>query len=502
VNRLACVNLPEFPLQLLSRRHPEWSGYPVAVLAKDAPQGLVLWVNRKARAAGILPGFRYAGAASLAPALRAVAVSPTEIDDEVARLTQRFMRLTPAVEASGEEPGIFWLGGAGLGLLYPSPKEWARAIHAAAEERGFESMIVVGFTRFGTYAAAKTIDGILIFKDPAEERRAAGEAPLDRLDLDPDFRNALLKLGIRTVGALLSLPAGGIYERFGPKAYRLYRMAEGNLWDPLAPAAPEEKIRQRIILDEPESDDTRLLFVIKRDLDLMLAALAARHQALAALGLRLLIRKSGWWKERIRPAEPTLDAVQILDLVRLRFESLTLSAGVDEVDLEAEESPATHEQLHFFTAGSVLNVEGPPRDLDAANRALARLRAEFGEAAVVRTKLTDGHLPEASFAWEPLDELKLPEPKPDAPKALVRRILAKPVPLPSGPHGALSLGARNPSTSHEWVERLSGPYVVSGGWWHREIHRDYYFAETRRGDILWIYYDRIRRRWFLQGRVE
>ena len=52
------------------------------------------------------------------------------------------------------------------------------------------------------------------------------------------------------------------------------------------------------------------------------------------------------------------------------------------------------------------------------------------------------------------------------------------------------------------VEKLSGPYIFSGGWWNREIHREYYFAETRRGDLLWIYYDRVRRRWFLQGYIE
>jgi protein ImuB len=36
----------------------------------------------------------------------------------------------------------------------------------------------------------------------------------------------------------------------------------------------------------------------------------------------------------------------------------------------------------------------------------------------------------------------------------------------------------------------------------REVRRDYYFVETRRGELLWIYYDRRRRGWFLHGRVE
>ena len=52
------------------------------------------------------------------------------------------------------------------------------------------------------------------------------------------------------------------------------------------------------------------------------------------------------------------------------------------------------------------------------------------------------------------------------------------------------------------VSQVHGPYVVSGGWWTRHVHREYHFAETRGGELLWVYYDRVRRRWFLQGRVE
>jgi protein ImuB len=320
------------------------------------------------------------------------------------------------------------------------------------------------------------------------------------LHIDPRFRDALFKLGIKTVGALLALPPAGLRERFSVEAYRLHQMAAGELWAPLDPSKPEEPVAQRRILDDPESDATRLLFLIKQMLHPLLAALAKRAQALAVLWLSFLIDRSGWLKEQIRPATPTLEEVQIIDLVRLRLESLKFSAGAIEIELKAEVCAATREQLRLF-------AEQPARDLDAANRALARLRAEFGDEAVVRATLKDGHLPEARFAWEPLDHVKLPRPdlnglnRPTA-KVLVRRIAAKPVLLPGGPYhthedGWLILGPK-----YGTVDRLTGPYVFSGGWWRKEIQREYYYAETRRGDILWLYYDRLRRRWFLQGTIE
>ena len=501
--RLACVDLPAFPLQLLLRRHPEWASQPAAVVAEDKPQGLILWVNEKARQHGVLPGLRYAAALSLATELRASAVAPTEIQKSLKELTYRFMYFSPEVEPSSEEPGVFWLNGMGLKLLYPSSEKWAQALHADIAAQKFHVSVVAGFTRFGTYAVAKTKKGITVFNDPAIERRTAGEVPLSRLDLDPDFRDTLFKLGIRTVGALLSLPPIGLRERFGPKAYRLHRMAAGDLWAPLDPCKPEEPVKQHRILDDPEDDTTRLVFLIKQLLHPMLATLATRAQALAALWLSFLIDRNGWMKEQIRPAVPTLDSNQILDLVWLRLESIQFSAGIAEIALEAEACAATTEQLRLFS-------EGPARDLDAANRALARLRAEFGDGAVVQAKLRDGHLPEARFAWEPLNRVKLPrndlnglnglnELNSPSPKMLVRRIMAKPIALPGGPRhthedGWLILGHKYGS-----VDKLSGPYVFSGGWWNREIQRDYYFAETRRGAIAWVYYDRVRRRWFLQG---
>lgn len=493
--RLACVDLPDFPLQLLLRRHPDWAGQPAAVVAEDKPQGLVLWVNDRARQQGVLPGLRYAAAFSLASSLRAGEVSPDESEKALTELTARLMRFTPEVEPAVGEPGIFWLNGSGLQRLYASPKQWASLIQRDLADGGFTANLAVGFSRFGSYAVAKTKAGITIFRDAAEEQLAAGAVPLNRLRIEPKFRDALFKLGIKTVGALLALPPGGLRERFGKEAHRLHRMAAGELWAPLAPTVLEEPARQKIILDDAENDSTRLLFLIKQLLHPLLATLAARHQALVALWLSLLIDHGDCFNESLRPALPTLDAAQILDLVRLRLETLQLAAGAIEIELRAEACAATSEQLRLFN-------EQPTRDLAAANRALARLRAEFGDGAVVSAKLTDGHLPEARFSWEPLTQVKLPLVNESAAKTLIRRVNQKPMALAGGPYHSHEDGWLLLGPKHGQIDKLTGPYVFAGGWWNKEIQREYYYAETRGGDLLWLYYDRVRRRWFLYGSVE
>jgi len=120
---------------------------------------------------------------------------------------------------------------------------------------------------------------------------------------------------------------------------------------------------------------------------------------------------------------------------------------------------------------------------------------------VTRARLREGHLPEGRFAWETLDTLGPPAPREVSVNVLVRRIFDRPLALPSRsrqePDGWMLRGLEQGP-----VIRVQGPFVVSGGWWRRPVHREYHFAETQKGEVLWVFYDRGSRRWFMQGRVE
>ncbi|MBI1851483.1 MAG: DNA polymerase Y family protein [Planctomycetes bacterium] len=483
MDRMACVDVPAFPLQILLRRHPEWRRLPAAVVDRDRPQGILLWVNEKARTLRVLPGQRFATALSLARDLRAAEVPSNEIERAVAATADRLRRFTPGVEPADGEPGVFWLDASGLEPLFRSLRRWASLLRADLADAGFAATLVVGFDRFGTYAVAKSSarSGLVLFDDAASEREAARRIPLDRLALPPSVRDALWKLGVRTVGAFVDLPPRGIESRFGEVAHRLHRLASGALALGLSPAPPAEVFAGRCLLDYGEADAMRLLVVVEDLLRPILAALARAGRAVLELRLGLVFEREGERTESLRPAAPTLDAAQLLDLVRIRLESIDLLHPAVEVSLDADAATATREQLDLFR-------ERPRRDVAAANRALARLRADFGADAVSRAALRDGHLPEGRFSWEALDRLAQAVPRDVAMPPLIRRIYAEPVPLPTG--------------SRRDVGDALGSYVVSGGWWRRTVDRAYHFAETNSGDVLWLFYDRIRRRWYLQGRLE
>ncbi len=515
--RVACVDLPALPLQLVWRREPAWRAQPTAVVDEDRPQGIVRVVSEAARALGVLPGQRYGSALALAPGLRAAVVPPEELAAARDELAGRLHALSPELTRDELAAGTFWLGGAGLAGLYPSATAWGQAMVAALAALGLGGAVVVGFSRFATCAVARALGHGLaveraatrlqVFARDLDERTAARTVPLDRLDVEPALRDALARLGVHTLGELVRLPGGGVLERFGPAAHRLYRLAAGEGWDPLAPEPPPEAPDERVALDDPELDAERLVFTTKTALDRLLARLAARRRALAALYLELTLRvygRPGAGHERrvdcIKPAAPTLDGRALLGLVRLRLEhqilgALPPAAGVSEVRVWADDVAATREQLALF-------AERPRRDLRAADAALARLRAELGDDAVVRAVLRPGHLPEARFGWERLDAVVAARPRADRPRRLVRRVWARPLRLPPQPPSVRDDGWVLSGLAHGAVTRIVGPYVLSGGWWSGEIHREYHFAETRRGDCLWLFYDRARRRWFQHGAVE
>ncbi len=538
---MACVDVAAFPLQLLLRDHPDWKDHPAAVVDRDKAQGTILWVNHRARAMCILPGMSYGAGLALSRHLRADVISRSAIEKAVAGLVPRLRRFAAEVEPSGDEPGVFWLGASGLSLLHPRLEEWAGLIHGDLTRAGLHNTVAVGFSRFGSYAAAKACDRIVVFRTPREEQDHVRGVRLDRLDFAPKVRDLLARLGIHTLGGFLDLPASQVRSRLGREAHRLHRLAAGDLWSPLHPETPSEPTAAGIFLDYPESDRQRLAVLMEGLLEPLLEALEQRHEVMTALLLQLRLDDRTEKAETLRPARPILDRAQILDLLRLRLEATELPAGVTEILMELRGASPDIRQGELFHGASA-------RDHDAANRALARLRARFGDGALLRARPRAGHLPEARFTWEPMEDVPTPRPRRVRLRPLVRRFFPKPVrlshqaasrlqvvtgmattpasfphPSPSFPRKRESRGGegqngRNSPPHPYWIPApdrgrgqafagmtsSAGPYIISGGWWGSGagVHREYHFVRSGEGPWLWVYYDSKRHGWFVHGKVE
>lgn len=494
MDRTACVNCPALPLQLLVRAHPDWRPHPVVVVDRDKPSGVIQWTNAAAREFRIFPGMRYAAGLALAPELRGGAVDDPSVEEAVNELTRHLWEFSPRIEPAPRETGVFWADVSGMGIVYPSLTRWADAVRDDLREAGFRATVAVGFTRFGSYAAARASRENIIFATPAEEQAHVDNVPMSHLRLQANLQDIFYKLGIETIGQFLSLPERGLRKRFGAEAEALYRLAKGTNWTPLQPMPLREPVTATLLLDYPESDCGRLVAYLADLLRALLSELAQYHENLKALHWHFILDNGDGEEGKLSPAIPTRDANQILNLARLHLEQRTFPSGVVELRARATGQPITQRQTDLFQ-------EAPRRNAEAAHRAFAKIRAELGNDAVVVARLHAGHLPEAQYRWETLGDLPCPKPSTVDSAPLIRRIYRPAIALPPRdrhePDGWLIAGI-----SEGPVEEVIGPQLINGGWWRQEITRAYYYVRTRSNRWFWIYHDQKRRRWYMQGEVQ
>jgi protein ImuB len=553
VARLACVELSSLALQLLLLREPAWRARPAAVIERDAAEAAVLALDERAWRAGVRPGQRYAAALALCRELAAGVVEPAEFaraaDAVVGVLRRHSPRIESSAEGSPHASGIastaWWLDLAGFERLQPSLARWAAALQRdLADELGLRAAVVVGFRRFATLVLARELDAARVFVlgSPADEERALRAARLERAGLEPAPLAEFERLGVRTFEALLALPEEGLARRYGAATARVARCAAGREEPPFAPVPGEPPAARRVEIEELANDAAHVLALCEEPLAALLAELHERGLALAELSLRLEPERAlraataqgatpvAPLVETLRPAEPTLERAQLARLLALRLAGRALLAPVAALELGCRAVAASAAQLELY------GVATTRRDLRPAARAFAALRALYGDACVVRARLVAAHLPESRYTWEPLERLEAPRARraparaseqgaearslprdPDAHAAqrgaggraqqrgadappLVRRMLETPdgllAPSSREPDGWLARGLR-----HGPAVRVVGPYVLAGGWWGAEAQRDYYYAELRSGEILWLFHDRRRGRWRLHGGV-
>jgi protein ImuB len=494
MRRISCIDIPDLPLQLLLRAHPDWRAAPVAVVAEDRPEAPLLSINRHARELLLRTGMRFGAAKSLLPELRAGTVSALEVEQAASLLVRDLQTFSPHVERDPIHAGVFYVDPSGLSHLYGGELSWARSVHRYMSGRNFYTSIVVAHGRALSYALSRVTRGVRVIDTLDSTLTMAREVPLARLHITPKLRDALERLGLSTLGDLKSLGVDPLGMRLGQEAAQLCRIAQGEEVLPLCAERHVDTAQSQLEVDPPDDDVARLCFALKRVLDVLLENVRQRGQSVRALWMRLTLLRSPPCVQRLEPSAPTRDAKLLLELLRLRLSTVVLESPVVEVSLEAETSDLAQGQLSMFVA---------KRDLAAGERALARLKASFGSEVVCKAQLEDAHLPEAQFRW--VEASKLERPRPDVPVAvgepLVRRFLKKPEPFAASYRRDAATGTAQLTHAGERLS-LVGPYRINGGWWAGDVARDYYYARSPKGPLWWVFYDLVRESWFLQATVD
>jgi protein ImuB len=480
-----CISIDNLPLRILLSDNPSWRGVPVAVTKEEKPRSPILALNREARELGLAVGMRYAQALALAPGLRARSVALSRVSEARNLIMKQLSVFTPDVEPCPFDVGAFWASVDGLRSLYESESKWAEKVRSALSGKGFPASVVIGFTRFGTYAIASSKPRRTVFPSRQEEKIVMEKSSIDILPLSAKAKASLRKLGVHTVRQFVGLPEGEIGQRLGKEAALLRSLVLSDDPLPIQACALQEVRGCSRRLDRPLGNLSPLMDQI----DELLAIERARAEAAASviLSLTLTLRSEDGTTttDVIRPAVPTLQTALLSRLIRLRLSSRQLSSGVEDIEIRSTRTQPSRRQEWLFAAKG--------RDLAAGARAFAALRARFGNDAVVQARLCDSHLPERSFTWIPLEQPVHPRahsgnPPTDS-SALVRRILLRPRPA---------------SVPRE--RDASRRFLASGSWWEEDgqdgpFVREYFFQRTQ-AEIRWLFVDVLTGALWMQGVVD
>lgn len=483
MGRLACINIPHLPLQIIMRRHRPWRELPAAVVTEEKPLGRVTSPNKLARAAGVRPGMRYASALGICPQLRVEPVSEESITMTADQVVQALHHFTPQVEASRADAALFWANAAGMKRLYSTPAKWAGSIETALTRLDLISSVVVGFSRFGSYAAAKRRTGVTVLPDQSSEHALAMRAPLHVLPIDHDVLERLSQLGIRTIREFARFSPGALRRRFGREVEALQRFARGEAKLPLQSIPEAEPLRREKRLSYAERTSDGIVHHLSGLLGELFATAAECTNLVAEIEVELTLEDGRDLRQSLRSARSTNNIKLYEKLLRLRIEALALELPVVAVAASARLVGAVREQTDLFRAA-------PRRDPEKARKSIALIQAELGNEAVRIAELADSHLPEEQFRWCAADALRSPQPPGPSgdgpePAALVRRILKQPI------AGAAPQSDATVSTVHR----------ISGGWWQAPVEREYRYVRTRAGRLLWGYVDPSGE-WLVQGAAE
>ena len=485
---MACVYLPALALQIAQRRRDLTRNVPGVV----CDGAFVAWPTHAAKSAGIQKGMRLTQARALAPMLQTATVDDAEQKQATQEIWQHLLQFSPAIEPDAQHLGLLWLDPNGLQHLFGTHGQWGAAIHRCLLDCQYHATVIVGFNRYLAFALACQHRGCFVCEDAAHERTTAYAMPLSAVPLPADVREALLLLGAVNLGDFLRMPVDEVRQGLGIEAETIHRLAHNQIWTPLTPQAWVAPHEAEQMLEPPDDNAHRLLFVIKSMLQPMLDRLRRSCQACVGVHLQLRIDRKKSLYEHIQPAAPTLEERKITDLIRLRLTTIALPQPVTCITVRIESRVVRPEQMSML-------LQKPKRDAHAATLVLAKVRALMGERAVTFASLYDSHLPELSFRWEPLSQVVLPQVH-DASEAvfpMIRSVRREPTPLPPPPCD-LRLWLR-----HEGhIKSMHGPYRLHSGWWRQATERDYYYVITDLQRIIWIYYSRLENRWFRQGHMD
>jgi protein ImuB len=420
------------------------------------------------------------------------AVHSARPPDAAGSLLALAREFTPRVEAC--DPGTVLLDLHGLARAWPQPAALGRALFDTARVRGLLGVgVALAFSRIAARLLAAGREGLTV-AGAGEEAPLLAPLPLDLLGLAPDRADLFRRWGLRTLGDLARLPAGGLAERLGADGPRLRRLARGEDDAPLVPTPPPERFECALELDWPVDGLEPLAFLLARVLEPLGQTLAARGRRAASLTLELRLVDRSLHRRTLKPAAPTALPRTWRTLLLLDLEAHPPRDAVQAITIRAEPTPARTVQF------SLLDPAQPSPERLAET--LARLQDWTAAGRGGAAALVDTHRPGAFLVetFSPAPFQAVAGGPPGAARLGLRAFRPPRPALVSVEAGAPTFVAATGVRGA--VADRAGPWRASGDWWDVAWSREEWDVSVAGAGLYRIFRDRLRDEWFVEGELD
>ncbi len=304
--------------------------------------------------------------------------------------------------------------------------------------------------------------------------------PIACTSWDAERLQTLRAMGVTHLGELLRLPRAGLARRLSPALVRDLDMALGRQPAPRRAFVRRERFRERCDFETEIEQVAYLEQALEPLIERCARFLRRRQAGIQALQLKLTHREGPATRVQLGLASITSERRRLSDVLCQKLARLDLRAPVRGMELISG-------SLRGLSASSLDVFAGSTGagSHDSAPQLVERLRARLGEDAVYGVCLIQEHRPEA--AWRRVHELNL-----SAAAGIEEEVIDQKLPRP--------VWLLKEPISLPKPEILQGPERIESGWWDgKGVARDYYVARHSDGVRLWVFQDRLSKRWYVHG---
>jgi protein ImuB len=535
----ACIYVPDFAVQAAVRDDPTLHNRALTLITGTPPLWHVVAASRAALQAGIQLGMTKAQVAEFyGVEIRKHCVAHEKAAHAV--LLDAGWSVSPRVEDTAPDTIVLDLGG--LKSLFGSNEKIAQELAQRAANFGVIANVAVAANIDASIVAARGFAGVTLI--PAgEEGKQLGVLPVPVLTVGPETLETLERWGIKTLRALATLPVLQLSERLGQEGVRLHALACGAWSRALVLAEPNLRFEEEMELDDSVEELEQLSFLLGRLLDQLCVRLEARALALCAVHVWFALEPSFEAELQTKKEESrkktaakeyrkllTLpvamrDPKMLLKLLRLLLQGDPPASPIQKIVLTADAAPPRVAQSGLFVP------QGP--DPEKLELTVARLAKLVGGGNVGAAELIDTHRFEdfRMSKFVNIAEQSKRQPKragvpfraansSQASRAttLGFRVIRPAVPVKvevreAQPARVFFRGAKGEVTA------ASGPWRSSGDWWQEDawdqdewdlaidfgtVSREREQRERRSEPfpaygVYRVFYDAVKRSWFMRG---